>query len=79
MGNLVEVKNNQVVTTSRQVAENFGKAHKSVLRSIHALTSAQNCANVFQIRYLRSSAKNLLHESRRFFSARYGFHRTEGY
>lgn len=50
MGNLVEVKNNQVVTTSRQVAENFGKAHKSVLRSIHALTSAQNCANVFQIK-----------------------------
>lgn len=29
--NLVEVKNNQVVTSSRQVAKNFGKEHKVVL------------------------------------------------
>ncbi len=29
--NLVEVKNNQVITTSRKVAESFGKEHKVVL------------------------------------------------
>lgn len=48
--NLVEVKNNQVVTSSRQVAKNFGKVHKSVLRNIYTLTSAQNCADVSKIK-----------------------------
>lgn len=50
MENLVEVKNNYVVTSSRQVAESFGKLHKDVLRNIHSLTSAQNCADVSKIR-----------------------------
>lgn len=43
---LVEVKNNQVVTSSRQVAEKFGKQHKHVLASILKLTSAQFSADV---------------------------------
>ena len=47
--NLVEVKNNQVVTTSRQVAENFRKQHKHVLASIQKLTSAQFSADVSKI------------------------------
>lgn len=34
MNNLVEIKNNQVVVSSRQVAEHFGKEHAKVLRSI---------------------------------------------
>ena len=34
MENLVEIKNNQVITSSRQVAECFGKEHKNVLRDI---------------------------------------------
>lgn len=35
--NLVEVKNNQVVTSSRQVAEHFGKQHRNVIRAIQNL------------------------------------------
>lgn len=34
---LVEVKNNQVVTTSRQVAECFSKQHRNVIRAIQNL------------------------------------------
>ena len=47
--NLVKVKNNQVVTSSRQVAENFCKQHKHVLASIQKLTSAQFSADVPEI------------------------------
>ena len=43
MNNLVEIKNNQVVVSSRDVAENFGKQHKNVLRAIDDLV-AQNSA-----------------------------------
>ena len=37
MNNLVEIRNNQVVVSSRDVAENFGKQHKHVLRDIEVL------------------------------------------
>lgn len=37
MNNLVEVKNNYVVTSSRQVAESFGKQHRNVVRAIKEL------------------------------------------
>lgn len=43
MENLVEVKNNQIVTSSRQVAKSFGKRHKDVLRAVENIR-AQNCA-----------------------------------
>ena len=43
MNTLVEIKNNQVVVSSRDVAENFGKQHKNVLRAIDDLV-AQNSA-----------------------------------
>lgn len=36
-------ENGQVVVSSREVAEHFGKEHKTVLRSIEEL-AAQNCA-----------------------------------
>lgn len=49
MENLVKVKNNQVVASSRQVAENFCKQHKHVLASIQKLTSAQFSADVPEI------------------------------
>lgn len=41
----IEVVNNngQLVVSSRQVAENFGKQHKDVLKSIESI-KAQNCA-----------------------------------
>lgn len=45
MTNLVEIKNNQVVVSSRQIAENFGKEHSKVLRSIRTaieFTQAKN-------------------------------------
>lgn len=41
---LVEVKNNQVVVSSRQIAENFGKEHKHVLESIREIITAENSA-----------------------------------
>lgn len=37
MENLVEVKNNQVVTSSRQVAQSFNKQHRHIIRDIKNL------------------------------------------
>lgn len=50
MNELVVIQKRQVVTTSMQVAETFGKDHKNVLRDIENLT-AQNRAvkNFFQV------------------------------
>lgn len=45
--NLVSINNNQVVVSSRQVAESFGKEHKVVLRSIKEILAAQNCSTKF--------------------------------
>lgn len=42
--NLVSVNNNQVVTTSLQIAEFFDKEHKSVLRQINSL----ECSDLFR-------------------------------
>ena len=47
MNELVEIRKNQVVTSSRQVAEVFGKRHCDVLRGIQNLTSTQNCVQWF--------------------------------
>ena len=56
MQSLVEIKNNQIVVSSRQIASNFGKLHKDVLRTIESLIrSAQNCANLFYERSLPDS------------------------
>lgn len=41
---LVSVKNNQVVTTSLQIAEYFGKEHSKVLRAINQL----DCSSIFR-------------------------------
>lgn len=45
----IVVENNQPITTSRNVAENFGKQHKHVLEAIDELTEglAENSANLF--------------------------------
>ena len=43
-GSLVSVKNNQVVTTSLQIAEYFGKEHSKVLRAINQL----DCSSIFR-------------------------------
>lgn len=43
MDELVKVENQQVVTTSRNVADHFEKQHKDVLKAIDNLV-AQNCA-----------------------------------
>lgn len=45
--NLVEIRNNQVVVSSRQVAEKFEKEHKIVLRDIREILAVQNCATKF--------------------------------
>ena len=45
--NLVSINNNQVVVSSRQVADNFEKEHKVVLRSIKEILAVQNCATKF--------------------------------
>ena len=52
---LLQVKENEVVTTSLQVAEKFNKDHKSVLRKISDLvtdldTKVQNCALGYMFR-----------------------------
>lgn len=52
MNNLVTIKNNQVVVSSRQVAEHFGKRHTHTLDSIKSLiSSAENSAHWY--RYLQ--------------------------
>lgn len=46
--NLVEVMNNEVVTTSRQVAEVFKKEHRNVMKDIRELRSmlkSEDCSN----------------------------------
>ena len=48
MTNLVEVQNNQVVVSSRQVANNFHKNHRDILESIRGLIqSAEKSADWF--------------------------------
>ena len=47
MSELVMVENNQVVVSSRQVAENFGKQHKDVLENIRGILAAENSATKF--------------------------------
>ena len=47
MDNLVEIKDNHIVVSSRQIAKNFGKEHKIVLRSIREILAVQNCATKF--------------------------------
>ena len=45
----ITIENEQAITTSRNVAENFGKQHKHVLEAIDELTEglAENSANLF--------------------------------
>ena len=45
--NVVSINNNQVVVSSRQVADNFGKQHKDVLESIRGILAAENSATKF--------------------------------
>lgn len=47
MNNLVEIKNNQVITSSRKVAEVFGKNHYDVLESIENITKTENSVLAF--------------------------------
>lgn len=47
MNELVKIKNNQVVVSSRQVAEKFGKEHRNVLASIREILVAENSAARF--------------------------------
>lgn len=47
MNDLVKIKNNQVVVSSRQVAEKFGKEHKHVLENIRQILVAENSATKF--------------------------------
>lgn len=56
---LVEIKNGQVVVSSRQVAEKFGKLHKDVLESIREIVNtAENSALLFQqSSYIASNGK----------------------
>ena len=44
---LVEVQNNQIVVSSKQVAEHFGKEHKNVLADIRDILAAENSAARF--------------------------------
>lgn len=47
MNELVKIKNNQVVVSSRQVAEKFGKLHKDVLENIRNILAAENSATKY--------------------------------
>ena len=47
MNELVQVSNNQVVVSSRRIAENFEKNHKDVLEGIRGILAAENSATKF--------------------------------
>lgn len=47
MKQLVVIQNNQIVVSSKDIAEHFGKEHKVVLRAIREILLEQNCANEF--------------------------------
>ena len=47
MKDLVFISDNQVVVSSRIVAERFHKAHKNVLANIRHISTAENLANEF--------------------------------
>lgn len=56
---ILSVKNNEAVVSSRQIAENFGKEHKVVLRAIENI-KAQNCALTsmfFEVTYTAGTGK----------------------
>lgn len=56
MNELVQNNNGQLVTNSILVAEKFNKQHKVVIKTIRELlTSAQNCANLFEESYYSDS------------------------
>jgi Rha family phage regulatory protein len=58
MNNLVEIKNNQIVTTSRQVAESFGKRHSDVIRAIEdKLANAKLRSLFYESEYTDSQGK----------------------
>ena len=44
---LVQIENNQIVVSSRQIAKDFGKQHKHVLDSIRDILAAENSATKF--------------------------------
>ena len=44
---MVKIENQQIVTDSRQIAENFGKEHKHVLEAIRNILVAENSATKF--------------------------------
>lgn len=47
MESLVKIENQQIVTDSRQIAENFGKEHKNVLVAIREILVAEKSATKF--------------------------------
>lgn len=47
MKQLVVINNNQIVVSSKDLAEHFNKDHKNILRDIREILSAQNRANEF--------------------------------
>ena len=48
MNSLVEIQNNQVVVSSRQVANNFHKNHRDVLKAIYNLLNSEGMRNFSQ-------------------------------
>ena len=42
MKQLVVINNNQIVVSSKDIAEHFGKDHKNVLRDIRDILAPQN-------------------------------------
>lgn len=61
----IVIENNQPITTSRNVAENFNKQHKHVLEAIDELTEglAENSANLFyETEYVHPQNKRTFRE-----------------
>lgn len=94
MKDLVTIQNDQPITTSRIVAEKFGKEHFNVVRDIRNLIkdfeemesnreNFEDTPNVsgsyLHTRAKQSSLSNVFNESERFFPSRYGVYRQRGF
>lgn len=59
---LVMIKNNKVVVSSRQIAESFSKRHSDVLRAVTKLINlTQNCVKCFfYLTFVRQNIKIIM-------------------
>jgi len=70
MKQLVVIQNNQIVVSSKDIADHFGKQHKDVLENIHNILAAENSATKF---YQETTYQNRRKDYKEYLMNRDGF------